>query len=248
MRGTALIQFPSPLKGGVRGGGIFFALLSLPALAADLPSGFVRLADIDPTIRQDMRYAGSLNFLGRPAKGYDAPACVLTSQAADALSTAQKALAPKKLTLVVFDCYRPDRAVKDFAAWVGQSKAKDPRWHPNVRRNDLIRQGYIASRSGHSRGSTVDLAIAPLEPSATTPDPACGAPGAKTLDFGTGFDCLDPVSSTAYPLMAATVSTNRKLLVDAMSAAGFRNYSKEWWHFTLNGEPFKKRFDFPITD
>jgi len=224
-----------------------FSLVATSALAADLPSGFVRLSDVDPTIRQDMRYAGNQNFLGRPAKGYDAPTCILTRQAADALAKVQKALAPKKLTLVVFDCYRPDRAVKDFAAWVGQSKAKDPRWHPNVRRSDLIRQGYIASRSGHSRGSTVDLAVAPMETSGVAPDPTCGATAAKTLDFGTGFDCLDPTSRTAYSPLALAAVANRKLLVEAMTAAGFRNYSKEWWHFTLNGEPFKKRFDFPVT-
>lgn len=223
------------------------AITTLPAIAADLPSGFVRLADVDATIRQDMRYAGSANFLGRPAKGYESPACILTKQAAEALSKVQKSLAAENLTLVVFDCYRPDRAVKDFAAWVRGSKSKDPLWHPNVPRSDLIRQGYIASRSGHSRGSTVDLAIAP----ATTPpapDPACGAQGATTLDFGTGFDCLDPKSRTAFAPLAPEAVKSRKLLVDAMSAAGFRNYKNEWWHFTLTGEPFpKRRFDFPVT-
>lgn len=236
-------------------GSLFRALISailmlfpLPALAADLPAGFVRLADIDPTIRQDMRYAGSDNFLGRPAKGYEAPACILTKQAADALSRVQQSLTPD-FTLVVFDCYRPDRAVKDFAGWVSQSKAKDPAWHPNVRRSDLIRQGYIARRSGHSRGSTVDLAIAPLAQGKAPTDPKCGAKGAQTLDFATGFDCLDPKSTTAYSPLPPIAVSNRKRLVDAMTAAGFRNYSKEWWHFTLNAEPFPKRyFDFPVTD
>jgi len=226
---------------------IFLLFLPLPALASDLPAGFVRLTDIDPTIRQDMRYAGSANFLGRPAKGYGAPVCILTRQAADALSKVQKTLAAQNLTLIVFDCYRPDRAVKDFAAWVGRSAAKNPRWYPNVRRKDLIRQGYIAGRSGHSRGSTVDLAIASNSSSGSA-TPACGAQNARTLDFGTGFDCLDPKSRTAYSPLSAEAVKNRKLLVDAMSAQGFRNYSKEWWHFTLNGEPFPKRyFDFLVT-
>ncbi len=226
--------------------GIF--ALSLPALAGELPAGFVRLADIDPSIRQDMRYAGSMNFLGRPAKGYDAPACILTGQAAEALSKAQKALAARNLTLIVFDCYRPDRAVQDFVVWVGQGKEKDPRWHPNVRRGDLIRKGYIASRSGHSRGSTVDLAIAAASPTPAH-DPDCGAQGSGALDFGTGFDCLDPKSATAYSPLAPEAVANRRLLVETMTAAGFRNYSKEWWHFTLTGEPFpKKRFDFPVTE
>jgi D-alanyl-D-alanine dipeptidase len=224
------------------------ALLPLPALASDLPAGFVRLADIDLTIRQDMRYAGSANFLGRAAKGYDAPVCILTTEAAKALSEVQKTLAAQSLTLVVFDCYRPDRAVKDFAAWVRQSKSRDPLWHPNVRRSDLIRQGYIASRSGHSRGSTVDLAIAPVSLPASPANPVCGAQDAGTLDFGTGFDCLDPQSHTAYSPLSPDAVKNRKLLVDAMSAAGFRNYRNEWWHFTLANEPFRKRFDFPVTE
>jgi D-alanyl-D-alanine dipeptidase len=226
------------------------ALLSLAATAAsasDLPDGFVRLADIDPTIRQDVRYAGSANFLGRPAEGYEAPVCILTRQAADALSKVQKTLAAEKLTLVVFDCYRPVSAVEDFAAWVRGSKSKDPLWHPNVRRSDLIRQGYIATRSGHSRGSTVDLAIAPIV-SAAPSNPACGAQNAGTLDFGTGFDCLDPTSATAYTPLPSEAAANRKRLVEAMRAAGFRNYKNEWWHFTLVGEPFpNRRFDFPIT-
>jgi len=194
-----------------------------------------------------MRYATSANFLGRPAKGYDAPVCILTGEAAQALSKVQKSLAAENLTLVVFDCYRPDRAVKDFAAWVGGSKSKDPLWHPNVRRSDLIRQGYIASRSGHSRGSTIDLAIAPVT-SPPAADPACGAQEASTLDFGTGFDCLDPQSRTAFAPLAPEAIKSRKRLVDAMTSGGFTNYRNEWWHFTLKGEPYpRQRFDFPVT-
>ena len=193
-----------------------------------------------------MRYAGSLNFLGRPAKGYAAPVCILTRKAADALARAQKALAAEKLTLVVFDCYRPVRAVQDFAAWTKAGGPPDKRWYPNVRRENLIKQGYIASRSAHSRGSTVDIGIAPLS-GPVAPNPACGATGAKTLEFGTGYDCLDPTSTTAYTPLPGSASANRKKLVDAMKATGFRNYSREWWHFTLNGEPYQKTsFDFPV--
>ena len=225
-----------------------FPLLTLPALAADLPAGFVRLKDIDPTIRQDMRYAGSANFLGRPAKGYDAPACILTPEAAEALSKAQKALASEQLTLVVFDCYRPTSAVADFVAWTRQGGKIDPMWSPKVKRRDLVSQGYIAGRSAHSRGSTVDIGIAPLDPAAAAPDPSCGAAGARTLEFGTGFDCFDPTSNTAHAPLPAGASENRRKLVQAMKAQGFRNYAAEWWHFTLNGEPFpRKRFGFPVT-
>ena len=196
-------------------------LLPLPAHAADLPPGFVRLADIDPTIRQDIRYAGSANFLGRPAKGYEAAACILTEPAAKALASAQKKLAAEGLTLVVFDCYRPIRAVDDFVAWTGQGGPPDPRWYPKVRRGDLIAEGYIGQRSSHSRGSTVDVALALADAdAAAAPDPDCGAEKAATLDFGTGFDCFDLRSYTAHsPLPPAAVANRNRLLATCSKPA-----------------------------
>lgn len=223
---------------------LFFAAL---AFAADLPPDFTRLADVDPTIRQDIRYSGSDNFLGRPARGYEAPVCILTRPAAEALAEVQKSIASDGLTLVVFDCYRPARAVADFVAWTKEPGSADPRWYPKVKRSDLIAEGYIGEKSSHSRGSTVDLAIAPLTgPGA--PDPACGAAGTGILDFGTGFDCFDEASETAHRPLSFAAEVNRKRLLDEMTAAGFANYRGEWWHFTLKAEPFKdRRFDFPVT-
>jgi D-alanyl-D-alanine dipeptidase len=222
--------------------------LSLPAFASGLPPGFVYLRDVDPTIRQDMRYAGPFNFLGRPASGYDAAECILTDAAAKALSAVQKKVADRGLTLVVFDCYRPARAVADFAAWVKQGGPPDPRWYPRTRRGDLIAEQYIASHSSHSRGSTVDLALAPADGSKpAAPDPECGAEKTGTVAFGTGFDCLDGKSRTAFRPLSPEAIVNRKTLVAAMQAQGFRNYAREWWHFTLKGEPFKQQeFDFPV--
>jgi D-alanyl-D-alanine dipeptidase len=223
------------------------AAITLPAFAADLPAGFVRLADIDPTIRQDIRYAGLENFLHRKASGYDAPTCILTRQAAEALSGVQKAIAAEGLTLVVFDCYRPARAVSDMGEWTRQGGPPDPQWYPKVKRQDLIAKGYIGELSTHSRGSTVDVAIAQAD-SRTAPKPACGAPDADTLDFGTGFDCFDGASETAHRPLTKNASANRRRLVEAMRAGGFRNYAREWWHFTLENEPFpKQRFDFRVT-
>jgi zinc D-Ala-D-Ala dipeptidase len=219
--------------------------LASPALAEDLPKGFVRLADVDPSIKQVMNYAGPYNFLGRSAKGYDAPVCILAERAAKALESVQEKLLSEGLSLVMFDCYRPVRAVADFAAWAKESGGTDPKWYPAVARNRLIKEGYIASRSAHSRGSTVDLAIAPLQAGLGEP-PVCGA-DTGTLDFGTGFDCLDPLSNTASKAVSEEAQRNRRKLVDLMTAAGFRNYSSEWWHFSLNGEPFKTQFDFPVT-
>jgi D-alanyl-D-alanine dipeptidase len=217
------------------------------ALADPLPAGFVRLADFDPTIRQDIRYAGLHNFMHRKADGYDAPVCILTAQAAKALSNVQKATTANGLTLVVFDCYRPARAVADMGKWTREGGPPDPQWYPTVERGDLIAKGYVGALSSHSRGSTVDLAIADLRKRSVIHS-TCGAPDGGTLDFGTGFDCFDPMSETAHRPLPAEARANRKMLLAAMRAAGFRNYEREWWHFTLAKEPFpKQRFDFPVT-
>ncbi|WP_245435808.1 M15 family metallopeptidase [Mesorhizobium tamadayense] len=225
----------------------FLTAAPLLARADPLPAGFVRLADVDPTIRQDIRYAGLENFLHRKADGYEAPVCILTGQAAKALSGVQKTIAAKDLTLVVFDCYRPARAVADMGEWTRQGGPPDPQWYPKVERGDLIAKGYVGELSSHSRGSTVDLAIAEADKKRAA-RPACGAPDTGTLDFGTGFDCFDRASETAHRPLAADAAANRKMLLAAMRAAGFRNYAREWWHFTLADEPFpKQRFDFPVT-
>lgn len=217
-----------------------------PAAGGPLPAGFVRLADIDPTIRQDIRYHGAENFLGRPLAGYTAPACILTRKAATALKAVQDLLRAGEETLVVFDCYRPERAVADMVRWVGGGGPSDPRWYPSVRRSDLIASGYVGARSAHSRGSTVDLAIAPAGDGAAS-DPACGARGAATLEFGTGFDCFDPSSATSHRGLGKKPRDNRQRLLRLMTDAGFRNYASEWWHFTLRNEPFpRKRFDFAV--
>ncbi|RUW97450.1 MULTISPECIES: M15 family metallopeptidase [unclassified Mesorhizobium] len=224
----------------------FFAV-TLPASADPLPTGFVRLAAIDASIRQDIRYSGADNFLHRKVSGYDAPVCILARQAALAVAGVQKAMVARGMTLIVFDCYRPARSVADMGDWTTAGGPPDPQWYPQVKRGDLIAEGYVARQSAHSRGSTVDIAIAPAD-SMSVPKPACGAVDANTLDFGTGFDCFDRTSETAHRPLGAEAAANRKLLVDAMRAGGFRNYAREWWHFTLDQEPFQKqRFDFPVT-
>lgn len=241
---------PSSLRAALAAS--MLAALVAPALAHDtkprnaLPAGLVRLADIDPSIRQDIRYAGSGNFLGRPVQGYSAPVCILTREAAAALATAQAELRAEKLTLVVFDCLRPIRAVDDLVAWTKAGGKQTSPWHPNVARGELIAKGYVGLKSTHSRGSTVDIAIA-HETGDTASEPACGAAVPGMLDFGTGFDCFDEASKTASPSVSAAAATNRKRLVDLMARHGFRNYPGEWWHFTLADEPFKeKRFDLEV--
>lgn len=217
------------------------------ASAQGLPDGFVHLSAVAPGIVQDIRYSGALNFLGRPAAGYDAAECILTKQAAAALAKVQAGLEAEGLTLVVFDCYRPMAAVDDFVGWARQGGPVDSRWHPKVERGDLVSEGYIGANSSHARGSTVDVAIASKAGNTAT-DPDCGATAQAMLDFGTGFDCFDERSRTAYAPLAGEAAANRRLLVERMKQAGFRNYSREWWHFTLTDEPFPKtQFDFPVT-
>jgi zinc D-Ala-D-Ala dipeptidase len=233
-----------------------------PVLAGStLPKGLVYLRDIDPTIVQDIRYAGSHNFVGRPIRGYLAAECILSVSAANALETVQRMLAEKKLSLIVWDCYRPKRAVEDFLQW-----SKDPthsemknEFYPRTDKEKLFALGYIARRSAHSRGSTVDLGIVPSAfSSAPPPDPsrsvkACTSPKGErfedgTLDFGTGYDCLDVLGNTSNALVGGIALHNRQTLKSSMKAAGFRPYAKEWWHFELINEPFNgDGFDFEVS-
>jgi D-alanyl-D-alanine dipeptidase len=237
-------------------------LLSAPALAGTaLPRGFVYLRDIDPTIVQDIRYAGSHNFAGRPIRGYLAAECILSVSAANALAKVQRMLAEKKLSLIVWDCYRPKRAVDDFFQW-----SRDPartemkaEFYPRTDKQKLFTLGYLASRSAHSRGSTVDLGIVPGDfssappPKPAPPFKACTSPKGErfedgTIDFGTGYDCLDRLASTSNALVGATALHNRQALKAYMKAAGFRGYFREWWHFELSNEPFGgDGFDFTVS-
>ena len=235
-------------------------LLPAPILAGSaLPKGFVYLRDVDPTIVQDIRYAGSHNFVGRPIKGYLAAECILSASAAHALALVQKKLAEKKLALIVWDCYRPKRAVADFFAW-----SKDPahaemkvEFYPRTDKANLFALGYIAIRSSHSRGSTVDLGLVPSDlASAPPPDPSrplkpCTSPKSErfedgTIDLGTGPDCLDVLATTSSAMVGGTARANRQMLKSTMREAGFRSYFREWWHFELVNQPFTDGFDFEV--
>ncbi len=134
--------------------------------AAEMPAGFVWLKDVDPTIEQEIRYYGDHNFLGRPVAGYEAPECILTKQAAEALRAVQRELEGSRLSLKVYDCYRPQRAVDDFVAWSKDvaDQTMKAEFYPRVDKARVFELGYIAEKSGHTRGSTVDLTIVPAGP------------------------------------------------------------------------------------
>ena len=219
------------------------------SLAGDLPGGFVYLKDYVPDIRQDIRYAGRRNFMRQRLPGYGARECVLTEDAAKALGKVQNAAVRQGYSLVVFDCYRPQSAVDAMVAWVAAGRGTDPEYFPNVPRSELINQGYIGAKSSHARGSTVDLALELLSGSASRPSSSliCRGKDRGTADFGTPFDCFDPASRTASKSVPAGAQELRRTLVALMQKGGFKNYSGEWWHFTLRGEPFpRKSFNFAI--
>ncbi|MCU0881505.1 MAG: M15 family metallopeptidase [Hyphomonadaceae bacterium] len=208
--------------------------------SAPLPDTWVNLARLDPTIRMDIRYATANNFTGRRVPGYGAPRCLLARPAADALVTVQRQLAATGETLVIFDCYRPAHAVTAFNTWVGGSTGDNRHYYPGLARNTLIERGYIAARSGHSRGYTVDLAIGPARAPRFAPrrSSACGNRSDRmTLDFGTPFDCFHPSSGIASRDVPASAIANRQRLAALMDQAGFAGYAEEWWHFTLRARP-----------
>lgn len=197
---------------------------------------FVDTRALIPDLVVEMRYAGHENFVGRPITGYDDPVCLLTQRAAAALANAQKVLGESGLGLKVFDCYRPTRAVADFAAWARdpQDQARKADYYPNVDKSQLFALGYIAERSGHSRGSTLDITLIDLTTRAE-------------VDMGSAYDLFDtrswPTDQTVRPAQRA----NRLMLQSVMTANGFRPLAEEWWHFTLNDEPFPETyFDFPV--
>ena len=206
------------------------------AYAAERPSAFVDAAAVVPGLVVEMRYAGAHNFVGRPVDGYVRPVCLTTRAAAAALAQVQRDLETRGLGLKVFDCYRPVRAVQHFVRWARDVRdvATRPEFYPTIDKRDLFRLGYIAAQSGHSRGSTIDLSLV------TRAD-------GRELDMGTPFDTFSPHSWPSDTSVSAQARANRAMLAAAMRRHGFRPYAREWWHFTLNGEPFRTTyFDFPV--
>ncbi len=211
-------------------------LSPLPASAQEQrPATFVDAASVVPGLVVEMRYFGDNNFVGSRIDGYEQPLCLLTRQAAAALADVARDLQPRGLKLKVFDCYRPKRAVAHFLRWaeaIDDLKRKSV-FYPDKDKKALFAEGYISSLSGHSRGSTLDLTLV-------------NEAGAE-VDMGTSFDFLSPRSAPSDTHVGALAQKNRALLASAMNRRGFRPYGKEWWHFTLRGEPFPETFfDFPV--
>jgi zinc D-Ala-D-Ala dipeptidase len=233
-------------------------IAALLALALTAPSSFVALEDVDPTILQDMRYRTKYNFVGRRIDGYREPVCILDRRAARALERAQDSLRQRGYALKVYDCYRPQRAVDHFVRWAANDDERMKReFYPRVDKSRLFDDGYIARRSGHSRGSTVDVTLVEL-PAKEQPRWSrkefglvrCTAPRRRrypdnSIGMGTSYDCFD---TRAHTLNAkGRARENRLLLRDTLDEVGFDDYANEWWHFTLRNERYPDRyFDFPV--
>ncbi len=206
------------------------------ARGEERPADIVDAAETVNGLVVDARYYGAHNFVGARIDGYDAPRCLLTSKAAQALAAVQRDLAKQGLGLKVFDCYRPTRAVAHFVRWAKDlsDQKNKAEFYPDVDKRNLFRDGYIAERSSHSRGSTVDLTIVRL------------ADG-QELDMGSGFDLFSLKSWPGSKAVTPEQHANRMLLAGAMRSHGFKPYPQEWWHFTLAGEPYPATyFNFPV--
>ncbi|MFI8348580.1 M15 family metallopeptidase [Streptomyces sp. NPDC085596] len=225
------------------------------------PRDFVALSTVDPTIIQEMRYFTPHNFVGERIDGYQQPICVLTRPAAQALHQAQRQLLRQGYSLKVYDCYRPQRAVDHFVRWAEDldDETMKAEFYPNVDKTRLFADGYIAEKSGHSRGSTMDLTVVKLPARPTRPYVpgrplvSCYAPKFQrfpdnSLDMGTGFDCFDPLAHTLDPRIQGPQRANRLLLKNLLENLGFVNLAEEWWHYTYKPEPYPNTyFDFPVT-
>ncbi|MFD9870275.1 M15 family metallopeptidase [Streptomyces niveus] len=225
------------------------------------PEEFVALPAVAPTIIHDMRYITPHNFMGERVDGYDQPLCILTRPAARALQRAQWKLLRQGYSLKVYDCYRPQRAVDHFVRWAKdlEDETMKPEFYPRVDKSRLFTDGYIAEKSGHSRGSTVDLTIVKLPAKPTRPYVPgeklvpCYAPQGErfrddSVDMGTGYDCFDTLSHTDDPRVQEKQRANRQLLKSTLADVGFANLPEEWWHFTHKPEVFPDTyFDFPVS-
>lgn len=217
---------------------LFFlsASLSSYVISKNLPDGFVYIKDVIPDVVLDIRYAGTNNFIGEPITGYKEGRAIISEPAAEALKKVQRDLKKEGYGLKIFDAYRPQRAVNHFIKW-----AKDPsdtlkkqEFYPEVDKKDLFELGYIASRSGHSRGSTIDLTIIDAETN-------------KELDMGSPYDFFGEISHHNATEITAEQKQNRELLKNLMMKYGFQPYAQEWWHYTYQPEPYPDiYFDFVV--
>lgn len=201
------------------------------------PSGFVLLADYVPGIIQEIRYHSTYNFVGDRIDGYEEPCALLTKEGARALKAVSKEMYAQGYCLKVFDAYRPACAVRHFALWGIEDLdlRMKPYFYPDLPKQELFSRGYIAKQSSHSRGSTVDLTLLDMKTG-------------KELDMGSPFDLFSERSHPDYRGVTEEQYANRMFLQKAMVRHGFLPFACEWWHFTLEKEPYPDTyFEFPVS-
>ena len=207
--------------------------------AQKLPEGFAYLKKENPTLILDLRYATSENFTGKIVTGYTSEKAIGTKALSIALRKVQALLRSRGLGLKVFDAYRPQSAVDAFISWAASASdtLKKREYYPNLKKEDLFELGYIAEKSGHTRGSTIDVTLVYLK----------GRRKGKEIDMGGKWDYFGEASHFNYQKISPKQMENRRLLRDLMIEGGFNPYEKEWWHFSLKNEPFPTTyFDFPL--
>ncbi|MBR2806849.1 MAG: M15 family metallopeptidase [Oscillospiraceae bacterium] len=200
-------------------------------------SDFVPLAEFVPSIVQEIRYYSTFNFIGDRIDGYEEPVALITKEAARALKSVSNEMNVMGYRLKIFDAYRPVAAVKQFVLWGIEDTdiRMKPYFYPDLVKQELFKQGYIASRSSHSRGSAVDLTLLDMKTG-------------KEVDMGSPFDLFSEVSHPDYKGVTDEQYANRMLLQDVMVRNGFQPIDCEWWHFALRDEPFPDTyFGFPVS-
>lgn len=200
-------------------------------------SGFILLSEYVPSIIQEIRYYSSYNFIGDRIEGYEEPCAILTKEAARALRTVSNEMMVCGYRLKIFDAYRPARAVKSFVLWGIEDLdlRMKPYFYPDLEKQELFKKGYIAGKSSHSRGSTVDLTLFDMQTG-------------KEVDMGSPFDLFSKISHPDNRDITQEQYDNRMTLRNVMMKNGFAPIDCEWWHFTLENEPYPETyFDFPVS-
>lgn len=202
----------------------------------ELPKGFDYVHNVIPDIQLELRYFGNDNFIGKPIDAYNKNVAIMTTEAIKALKNVQDELKPYNLSIKIFDGYRPQTAVNHFVRWAKQlnDTVNKQKFYPKVKKEHLFEEGYISSKSGHTRGSTIDMTLVDINTG-------------EELDMGSPWDFFGAESWVANVELTAQQRANRMLLQTIMRKHGFKYYTKEWWHFTLVDEPFPDTyFDFPV--
>jgi D-alanyl-D-alanine dipeptidase len=231
---------------------IFITCMTFTIKANALPEGFVYLNEVDPSIQQSVRYYSKENFVGKRIEGYNKPTIIITKKAAEALKKVNQDLNKDGYTLVVYDGYRPQRSVDEFAQWGrNEDDLKKSFYYPMLAKREIFEKGFVATKSTHSRGSTADITIikSGLKVCEVKPEKRGDLIFLNdcTEDMGMHFDFFGEESHSQTLLISPEYNKKRLYLTQIMEANGFKGVKEEWWHFTLKNEPFPETyFNFEV--